>query len=230
MSAGVSSTVIAGTIVGGAMLGSAYMQSQAAGNAASQYANAAGQGIQYNQQMYNQVLGQNQPYMNAGQTGLNLYNNLANSGYLTANPTMNDLTQLMPNYQFGLTQGLGQFNAGVNAGGGAVSGNAIQGGQQFAQDYAGNALQNAFSNYQTNRQNVVSNVNALTGVGQQANQTVANAAAGTSANVGNLMSSIGNAQAAGTMGQANAYANGLSGISNYAMLYGLNKMNAPTGQ
>jgi len=218
VAAAVAASSVAGSVI----------QGNAAQNAAGQYANAAGQGIQYNQQMYNQVLGQNQPYMNAGQTGLNLYNNLANSGYLTAQPTMNDLTSLMPNYQFGLTQGLGQFNAGVNAGGGAVSGNAIQGGQQFAQDYAGNALQNAFSNYQTNRQNVVSNVNALTGVGQQANQTVANAAAGTSANVGNLMSSIGNAQAAGTMGQANAYANGLSGISNYAMLYGLNKMNAPT--
>ena len=216
------------TAVAGATLVAGYMQSQAAGNAASQYANAANQGIQYNQQMYNQVLGQNQPYMNAGQTGLNLYNNLANSGYLTANPTMNDLTQLMPNYQFGLTQGLGQTNAQINAGGGYLSGNEIQGANTFAQNYAGNSLQNAFNNYQANRSNVVSNVNALTGVGQQANQTVANAAAGTSANVGNLMSSIGNAQAAGTMGQANAYANGLSSISNYAMLYGLNKMNAPT--
>jgi len=27
------------------------------------------------------------------------------------------------------------------------------------------------------------------------------------------------------MGQANAYASGLNNISNYAMLYGLNKMN-----
>ena len=215
------SFIAAAAIVGGTSLIGAYMSSQASQNAAGQYANAANQGIQYNEQMYNNILGQNQPYMNAGQTGLNLYNNLANSGYLTANPTMNDLTQLMPNYQFGLTQGLGQFNAGVNAGGGAVSGNAIQGGQQFAQDYAGNALQNAFSNYQTNRQNVVNNVNALTGVGQQANQTVANAAAGTSANVSNTLASIGNAQAAGTMGQANAYAGGLNNISNYAMLYGM---------
>ena len=243
MSAGVSSTVIAGTVIGGAMLGSAYMQSQAAGNAANQYANAANQGINYSQGIYNDIKGMAQPYMNTGTQanyGLNAmlpgqYTNAqggtsTGNGYLTAQPTMNDLTSLMPNYQFGLSQGLGQFNAGVNAGGGAVSGNAIQGGQQFAQDYAGNALQNAFSNYQTNRQNVVNNVNALTGVGQQANQTVANAAAGTSANVSNTLSSIGNAQAAGTMGSANAYANGLSGISNYAMLYGLNKMNAPTGQ
>lgn len=214
---------VAAAVAGSSVIGSV-IQGNAAQNAAGQYANAAGQGIQYNQQMYNNVLGQNQPYMNAGQTGLNLYNNLANSGYLTANPTMNDLTQLMPNYQFGLTQGLGQVNAAQNAGGGYLSGNELQGANQFAQNYAGNALQNAFNNYQVNRSNVVSNVNALTGVGQQANQTVANAAAGTSANVSNTLSSIGNAQAAGTMGQANAYAGGLNNISNYAMLYGMNKM------
>jgi len=211
------------TAVAGATLVGGYLQSQAAGNAASQYANAAQQGIQYNQQMYDKTLGQNQLYMDTGAKGANLYGKLADSGYLTAQPSMNDLTALMPNYKFGLDQGRGQLNAQINAGGGLISGNAIQGGQQFAQDYAGNQLQNAFSNYQTNRQNVVSNVANLTGVGQQANQTVANAAAGTSANVGNLYSSIGNAQAAGTMGSANAYANGINNVSNYAMLYGMMK-------
>jgi len=222
------SFIAAAAIVGGTTLVGAYMSSQASQNAAGQYANAANQGIQYNEQMYNNILGQNQPYMNAGQTGLGLYTNLANSGYLTANPTMNDLTALMPNYQFGLTQGIGQTNAQINAGGGYLSGNEIQGANTFAQNYAGNALQNAFNNYQVNRSNVVSNVNALTGIGTQANQTVANAAAGTSANVSNTLSSIGNAQAAGTMGSANAYTSGLNNISNYAMLYGLNKMNTPT--
>lgn len=214
VAAAVGASSVASSIIGG----------NAAQNAAGQYANAAGQGIQYNKEMYNNVVGQNQNYMNTGQTGLNLYNNLANSGYLTAQPTMNDLTSLMPNYKFGLEQGMGQFNAGVNAAGGAVSGNAIQGGQQFAQDYAQNSLGNAFNMYQANRSNVVSNVNALTGVGQQANQTVANAAAGTSANVSNTLSSIGNAQAAGTMGAANAQTGALNNISNYAMLYGMKKM------
>ena len=215
--------IAAAAIVGGAGLIGGYMQSQAAGNAASQYANAAGQGIQYNKEMYQNVLGQNQSYMDTGQKGLGMYNQLADSGYLTAQPSMNDLTKLMPNYQFGLNQGMGQFNAQNNAMGGAVSGNAIQGGQQFAQDYAGNSLNNAFNQYQANRSNVVSNVNALTGVGQQANQTVANAAAGTSANVSNTLGSIGNAQAAGTMGSANAWAGSLNNISNMAMLYAMKK-------
>ena len=138
------SFMAAAAIVGGSALVGAYMTSQAAGKAADQYGRAAQQGIDYNNQMYQNVLGQNQAYMDTGAKGNNLYNQLADSGYLTAQPTMNDLTTLMPNYQFGMTQGMDQFNAGINAAGGAVSGNAIQGGQQFAQDYAGNQLQNAF--------------------------------------------------------------------------------------
>jgi hypothetical protein len=215
------SFVAAAVIVGGAGLAGAYMQSQAAGKAADAYGRAAQQGIDYNKEMYGNVLGQNQPYMNLGQKGVNLYGQLADSGYLTNQPSMNDLTRLMPNYQFGLNQGMGQLNSQMNAAGGLISGNAIQGANQFAQGYAGNALNDAFNQYQVNRSNVVSNVNALTGVGQNANQTVANMAGGTSANVGNQLSSIGNAQAAATMGSANAYAGALNNISNYAMLYGM---------
>jgi hypothetical protein len=197
------------------------MQSKAAGQAADQYGRQAERGLQYNQQMFDTINAQNAPYRATGERGATLYNQLADTGYLTAQPSMDDLTRLMPNYQFNLQQGLGQLNSQINAGGGLVSGNAIQGAQQFAQGYAGNALADAFNQYQANRSNVVSNVNALTGVGQQANATTATAASGATANASNLLSSIGNAQAAGTMGAANAYAGGLNNISNYAMLYGM---------
>jgi len=229
---------VAGAVVVGSVA-SSYMQGEAAKKAASQYANAANQGINYSQGIYNDIQG-----MTSGQRSLGNQANMAiksmlpgqyqqydaegnpttlaqGSGYLTAQPTMNDLTSLMPNYQFGLSQGMGQFNAQQNAAGGLISGNAIQGGQQFAQDYAGNALQNAFNNYQANRQNVASNLYNASNIGSTGIQTAANAGTGTASNVTNMLSSIGNAQAAGTMGQANAYAGGLNNISNYAMLYGM---------
>jgi hypothetical protein len=139
---------------------------------------------------------------------------------------MDDLTRLMPNYKFGLDQGMGQLSSQFNASGGLVGGNAIQGAQQFAQGYAGNALTDAFNQYQVNRSNVASNLGAGVGFGQNANAITANAASGAAANTSNLLSSIGNAQAAGTMGQANAMAGGINNISNYAMLYGM--MNKPT--
>jgi hypothetical protein len=213
---------VAGAVVVGSVA-SSYMQSQAAGRAAEQYTGQAERGLQYNQQMFDKINAQNAPYRATGERGANLYNQLADTGYLTAQPSMDDLTRLMPNYQFGLNQGMGQLNSQLNAAGGLVSGNAIQGAQQFAQGYAGNALTDAFNQFQANRTNVVSNVNALTGVGQQANATTATAASGATANASNLLSSIGNAQAAGTMGQANALAGGLNNISNYAMLYGMRR-------
>jgi hypothetical protein len=212
---------VSASIVGGTALIGGFMQSQAAGKAAGQYAGQAERGLQYNREMFDLINAQNAPYRTLGEQGASQFGKFIDNGYFTNQPTMNDLTSLMPNYKFGLEQGRGQFGAQMNAMGGAVSGNAIQGGQQFAQDYAGNALQNAFSNYQTNRQNVASNLGAATGFGLNANQITGSAASGASSNASNLLSSIGNAQAAGTMGQANAIAGGLNNISNYAMLYGM---------
>jgi hypothetical protein len=234
---------VAGAVVV-AGVGGAYLQGEAAKKAANQYANAANQGIQYSQGIYNDIQG-----MTSGQRELGNQANTAiksmlpgqyqqydaqgnpttlaqGSGYLTANPSMDDLTRLMPNYEFGLNQGRGQLNSQINAGGGLISGNAIQGGQQFAQDYAGNSLQNAFNNYQANRQNVASNLYNASNIGNAGIQTTANAGTGTASNVSNMLSSIGNANASATMGSANAYAGALNNVSNYAMLYGM--MNRPT--
>jgi len=237
------SFVAAAVIVGGATLAGAYMSSQAASSAAGQYANAANRGIDYSQGIYNNIQGMTTPYRGIGiqannaigsmlpgqyqqydQNGNPVGSPVTGSGYLTAQPTMNDLTSLMPNYEFGLKQSLGQFNAGINAGGGAISGNAIQGGTQLATDYAGTQLQNAFNNYQANRQNVANNLFNASNIGAGGVSTTANAGTGTASNVSNLLSSIGNANAQATMAGANAYTSGLNNISNYAMLYGLKKM------
>jgi hypothetical protein len=118
---------------------------------------------------------------------------------------------------------MGQFNSQINSLGGLVSGNAIQGGQQFAQDYAGNALQQGFSNYQANRQNVAGNMFNASNIGAGGVATQANAGTGTASNVTSTLGSIGNAQAAATMGSANAYGGAMNSIGNMAMLYAMKK-------
>lgn len=213
---------VAGAVVVGSVA-SSYMQSKAAGDAASQYGAQAERGLQYNREMFDKINDQNAPYRTLGESSAKQYGQFIDNGYFTQQPSMDDLTRLMPNYKFGLDQGMGQLNSQINAAGGAVSGNAIQGAQQFAQGYAGNALTDAFNQFQVNRSNVASNLGAGVGFGQNANATTATAASGATANASNLLSSIGNAQAAGTMGQANAYASGLNNISNYAMLYGMRR-------
>jgi hypothetical protein len=229
---------VAGAVVV-AGVGSAYLQGQAAKSAASQYANAANQSINYSQGIYNDIQGMTSNQRELGNQANTAIKSMLpgpyqqydaegkpttmaqGSGYLTAQPSMDDLTRLMPNYKFGLDQGYGQLNAQMNAAGGLVGGNAIQGGQEFVQNYAGNSLQNAFNNYQANRQNVASNLYNASNIGSTGIQTTANAGTNTASNVSNMLSSIGNANASATMGTANAQAGALNSISNYAMLYGM---------
>jgi hypothetical protein len=235
------SFIAAAAIVGGTALVGAYMTSQASKSAASQYADAANRGINYSQGIYgdigqmtwpyrgigvqaNNAIGSMMPgqYMQYDQTG-NEMGMVNGSGYLTANPTMDDMTKLMPNYEFGLKQGMGQFNSQMNSLGGLVGGNAIQGGQQFAQDYAGNALQQGYNNYQANRQNVASNLYNASNIGAGGVATTANAGTNTASNVTSTLGSIGNANAAATMGSANAYGGAMNSIGNMAMLYAMKK-------
>jgi hypothetical protein len=228
------------TAVAGATLVGGYMASQATKSAANTYANSAQQGINYSQGIYNDIGQMTWPYRGLGIQGNNALGSMmpgqyqqydqegnalgkpiTGSGYLTAQPSMDDMTRLMPNYEFGLKQGQGQLNSQLNAAGGLVSGNAIQGAQQFAQGYAGNALTDAFNQYQTNRQNVASNALNVSNIGSQNVATTANAGTNTASNISNMYSSVGNANASAIMGANNAWTGGLNNISNYAMLYGM---------
>lgn len=231
------------TAVAGATLVTGYMASQSAKTAAGQYADAANQGMQYNQQMYQNISNMSQPYRGVGAQATNAINSLMpgqyqqfdaqgnpvtdssgnpvyaqGSGYLTAQPTMTDMAKLMPNYEFGLRTGMGTLQNQINAGGGAIGGNALVAAQQYGQDYARNALGDAFNQYQTNRQNVAGNIFNAANVGQNAMNTTAAAGSGFASSNANLLSSIGNANAQATMAGSNAYT---SGISNLAMLYAM---------
>lgn len=210
-------------IVGGSSLVGGYMQAQAAKDAAGQYAASGERALQYNREMYDKINAQNVDYRLLGEKSAGLYSKYLDNGYFTNQPSMDDLTRLMPNYQFGLSQGIGALNSQLNAAGGLIGGNAIQGANQFAQNYAGTSLADAFNQYQVNRSNVASNLGAGTGIGLNANTITANAGTGSATNASNVLSSIGNAQAASTMAAGQAFGNAANNISNYAMLYGLKK-------
>jgi hypothetical protein len=215
-------------IVGGSQLVGGYMQAKSAENAADRYSASGERALQYNREMYDKTNLQNADYRLVGENAAGLYNKYLNNGYFTNQPTLDDLTRLMPNYQFGLSQGMGALNSQLNAAGGLIGGNAIQGANQFAQNYAGTSLADAFNQYQVNRSNVVSNLGAGTNIGLNANTITANAGTGSATNASNVLSSIGNAQAASTMAAGQAFGNAANTISNYAMLYGL-KNQRPTG-
>lgn len=140
-------------------------------------------------------------------------------GQLAHTFNANDLkTNLAPNYQFMLDQGQGAFNNAANAGGGRIGGNALQGLEKYTQDYASNAYQNAFSNYTGQQQNIFNRLSTIAGFGNTSNSTVASAGSAISPGISSSIQAGGAAQAAGTVGSANALSGGINAAGSYPLL------------
>jgi len=204
--------ITAAVIKGAAVLGGAYMSSQGAQNAANTQANAASQ-QQSNLLAAGQTASQQfTPYANYGATPLASLT--ANNPYFNQQFTAADLkSNLAPNYQFMLGQGLGATSENVNVGGGGSNANMAR--TKFAEDYASNAYQNAFNNFQAQRGNIAAIDLANTGVGLAGSTGSANAQLGTATNIANLGIGSANATAASQIAQGNIYggaANSLGGI------------------
>jgi hypothetical protein len=218
----------AAAVAGAAIVGSV-ISSDAAQSAASTQANAATsaantQSAAALQQQQNLLAAgqkaseQFTPYANYGATPLASLT--ANNPYFNQQFTAADLkSNLAPNYQFMLNQGLGATSENINVGGGGSNANMAR--TKFAEDYASNAYQQAFNNFQAQRGNIAAIDLANTGVGLAGSTGSANAQLGTATNIANLGIGSANAQAAGinAAGQANAIgqigqANAFTGATN----------------
>lgn len=119
-----------------------------------------------------------------------------------------------PGYQFGLKEGnTALLNRQANSGN-MFSGNALRAASQFNQDYAGTKFDAAYNRDAANKQRIYnflkgasdSGANDALGVGSQGAQAAAVQ--------GNALMSGANAQAAGMVGQANAWNSALGTIYN----------------
>ena len=205
-------------IAGGLGLIGAGMQSSAATSAANTQANAALAGQQQLQQNYQNLAPQFQPYLQTGAQGLSQLQSQLPS--LTQPFGTQQLqSNLAPNYQFMLNQGLGAQNQALNAGGGGSNINTA--GTKFAEDYASNAYQQAFSNYQAQQTNIYNKLAGIAGIGQQSLANLSNLSTGNATNISNLGVGAANAQAAGTVGSASALAGGLGSVGSNLTLASL---------
>ena len=219
----------AATLISGAM------QSSASKSAASAQANAANNAAALQQQQFNTINQQQAPYRQSGYSALNqigsmlggtqpMYDQSGNyigdqqgSGYLTQQFGPDQLkSNLAPNYQFMLNQGVGAGTQAGNVGGGGS--NVQRSNQIFGENYASNAYQNAFNNFQQQRQNIYNTLASIAGIGQTG-QTATNAAGLTTAtNIGQAGIGAASAAGAGQVGSANALAGGLQGAGNQYQL------------
>lgn len=204
----------AGALIGGAL------SANASQGAANTQANAANQAAANQMGMFNMTNAQQQPWIQAGQNAVSqLYNMAGPGGSMSTMPTASQImSQFAPNYQFQLQQGLGQAGNMANATGGLLSGNALQGLNTFAQNFAGNAYQNAFQNYQQGQTNIFNRLASIAGLGQTSAGQSQQAGVNAAQNMGNFYTSAAAANAAGQVGQANAWNNTIGNLSSLAYL------------
>jgi hypothetical protein len=181
-----------GYAVPGAILGSSLVGANAAKGAAGTQANAQNQANQLQYQMWKEQQALQEPWR---QTGINALNKL-NSGDILGND---------PGYAFRLSEGQKALERQAAARGGLISGGALKAATKYGQDMGSQEYQNAFNRYST-----------LAGYGQNASNTLTNAAGNAGTNIGSGMTSAAAANAAGQVGTANALASGLGQYLNYS--------------
>ena len=224
---------VAGAAVVGA--GASYLaadrSASAAESASKNQLQATQEGQQLLRDMYNKNAPYWYPYTTVGQQGATQINQMM--PYLTHQFSPTDLqTGLAPNYQFMLGQGRQAQQQTMNVGGGGS--NIARAADIFSQNYAGNAYQQAFNNYQAQRTNIYNTLQSIAGMGQQGAAGLSNLGSGTATNIANLGIQGANAQAAGQIGQANAWSGAISNIGNSlgnaGMSYALLNQNAGGNQ
>jgi hypothetical protein len=225
--------MVAAAVIGGAAItaGVGAMSSQSAANT---QADAANNATAQQEAIYQQTVANEQPYMNAGNTALSTLT--GKMGALnTAMPVMSPINNtnwqqyMSPAYNFQLQQGTQALQNSQAAQDGALSGAALKGLINYNQNFAQTGFNNAaslymsennqqFNQYQAQNQNIYNRLSGLAQLGQNAASSTGMTGAGMAGGIANTITGAGNAQAAGTIGTANAVGGGINNGLGYLMM------------
>lgn len=194
-----------------AILGSAVLGAYGANRAAKTQANAAQQGLASQERMYEQTRADQAPYREAGGEALNSLRSLV----MDYRPFTAEKMYEDPGYAFRLSEGQKMLDRQAAARGGLISGNALRAATRYGQDYASNEYTNAFNRSLAERNARLAPLQSLAGVGQTATNYVGNAAQNMGQAQNQNIQSIGNAQASGYVGGANALTSALGSYLGY---------------
>jgi hypothetical protein len=220
---------ITGTIAAVTTLGGGYLQGQAAKSAAETQASAADRAMSQERAMYEQSRADLAPYRETGYTALKDIEQM--KPFLTAQFGPEQFGQYLdPSMAFRQRLGTQATERMANVGGGALSGNTLRALTDYGQNLASTEYGSAFNRFQTERGNIYNTLANIAGMGQSAVNTGVNAGQNFAASQTGLITGQGAAQAAGTVGQANAYGGALGNIGNMAFLSSVLKPTTPTEQ
>lgn len=193
--------------------------------ASKQQAGAADKANATQLDMFNQQREDQTPWRDAGNValkdlmyGTGLSNEAGSAGLgqgdFNKKFTLADFEQ-DPGYQFRLNEGTKALQASAAARGGLNSGATLKALTRYGQDYGSSEYDKAYSRYNNDQTSRFNRLSSIAGIGQTANNTMANAGTNYANNVSQNQMAAGNAQAAGTVGMANSLNNGMSQVVNY---------------
>lgn len=216
--------------VAAAVVGGALISSQAAKSAAKTQAGAAAAATDAQERMFERQVELQEPWRKAGETALNrLSAGLATGGEFDK-AFSETAFKADPGYAFRMSEGMKALDRSAAARGGLLSGATLKGAQRYGQDLASQEYQNAFNRYYAERANKLQPLQSLAGVGQSSANTLTGAAGTLGSQIGSNIIGAGNAAAAGTVGSANAIAQGVGqGINFYQNQQYMNRL-FPTTQ
>lgn len=205
--------------VAGAVVGSSLIGANAASSAASTQSAAANNAAQLQNEQFQQTRQDQMPFLQAGQRALTKLEGAVDYTPFSYNEFTKD-----PGYAFRLSEGQKALDASAAARGGLISGNALRAATAYGQNMGSQEYTNAFNRYQTERAAKLNPLQSLAGVGQTTAANLGTAGANNAAAVGNYLTGGAAANAAGTVGTANAVNQGVSTYLNYNQ--GNNLLNA----
>ena len=200
----------------GAILGSSLIGAVSSNSAANTQASAQDQAAQTQQNMFNTINAQEQPFIQAGYGATTTLSQLLGTapgtpssgganGSLTQsfNPTQDQLNNY-PGYQFALNTGAQATRNADTPGVGALSGPALKDLTAFDVGAASQNYQNYFNNTQTQQNNIFARLSGIAGLGQNAASNVGTSGTSLGTGIAQAGAAAGASQAAGTVGAANA--------------------------
>jgi hypothetical protein len=196
------------------------MSSDAAKSAARTQADAAGRAMAQEQAMYEQGREDLAPYREQGYTALKDIERM--KPFLTAQFGPDQFAQYLdPSMAFRQRLGTQATERMANVGGGAISGNTLRALTDYGQNLASTEYGSAFNRFQTERGNIYNTLANIAGMGQGAVNTGVRAGESFAGSQTGLLTGQAAAQAAGTVGSANAYSGAAGNVGNMAFLSSL---------
>jgi hypothetical protein len=212
--------LIAAGLAAAAGAGSAISGAVGSENARAAQESAAEKAMRLQREMWETQQANQAPWLNAGRTTLADLVQQMQSGSFNTNVDPSQLAN-DPGFQFRMAEGQKALERSASARGMLNSGGAMKSLSRYSQGLASNEYQNAWNRNQTDNTNRFDRLANLAGVGQQAANNLGAMGGQYANNMSDLYGAVGNAQAAGAMGAANAVSGGFSTLGNLAMMGGM---------